>query len=167
MEFHVCALDELISYIGKLKPTHVLTVIEKDHKIDLSMAWCVLEHKVVNFHDVWHKDADGCPTIEDCREIIDWGRTLPEDAVVLVHCYAGISRSTCATLALMYDNHRIMLEEAAARLVQNRKIAFPNTLMAEHFDALFDLNGEFIRTVHEIRSKSPFLIHTLNDSVNE
>ncbi len=178
MNFHVCALEELSQYIAKHKSSHVLTVIEEEHKVDLSMAWCVEEHKVINFRDVWNRDIDNHPTIDNCREIVNWGRTLPENSSVLVHCYAGISRSTCATLALFYDNLKaargneqemsnernlnwddVCLEEAASRLVQNRPIAFPNPLMAEHFDVLFNLNGKFIETAKNICDKSPFLIY--------
>ena len=161
MKFHVCGIDTLMETIFRNKVTHVLSLIEKEVTVDLSKCFSVQEHKIINFRDVWAKDAAGAPTIEQCKEILDWGDTLPEDAVVLVHCYAGISRSTCATLALMYQRGSIRNNEnhqERRELVLIRPIAFPNTLMAEYFDQLLVAYGAFKRDVEVIRENSPFAL---------
>ena len=167
MNFYVCGIQELMETIFRNKITHVLTLIEKEVTVDLSKCWSVENHKIINFQDVWNKDGNAAPTIENCKEVLEWGKTLPQDANVLIHCYAGISRSTCGAFALMYQNacqevdqnHKIeCLRSTAKELVRIRPIAFPNTLMAEYFDQLFVTYGAFKREVELIREQSPFLL---------
>lgn len=175
MEFKVCGLDTLDRDIQLFQPTHVLTVIEKDEVPALRNAWSVVDHKIVTFRDIDDDSNPTAPTLEDCMEIVNWGRTLPRDAKVLVHCMAGISRSTCATLALMYDEYicyantivdnsdkEVILGLITDKIVNIRKIAFPNLLMAKYFDQCFDLKGRFVETVKNIRGSSTFLLQLRN-----
>lgn len=170
MNFKVCGLDTIDQVLRDSQPTHVLSVIEKSATPDLTQAWSVQDHKVVNFHDIITPLHPGAPTIDDCREILRWGKTLPEDAKVLVHCMVGISRSTCSALALMYlealnnpdewaapEYGPLAIDSLGDILVENRPIAYPNLLMAEYFDELFQLRGAFINKVKKIRAASPFL----------
>ena len=165
MEFHVCGLDTLRQDLAKFQPTHVLSVIEKEHTPDLSnFAWSVQDHKVVNFHDVFNPNAIGAPTKDDCAKIYSWIVQLPLDAKVLVHCMAGISRSTASMFMIILFNSIVVnpflefsehLKIAKKKLVEVRKIAFPSPLMAKYFDELALAQGELVKTIEEIRKESP------------
>lgn len=93
-------------------------------------------------------DGDG-PTEDDVRQIIDAAQSLAsQTGRVVIHCQAGISRSSAAAVIL----HAILLgegneAEAVSRVVMQRPIARPNRLMIEIADRLLGRNGKLVRAV--------------------
>lgn len=51
---------------------------------------------------------------------------ISEGGGVLVHCAAGVSRSTALTLAYMMREHRMTLREALSAMRERRPIVWPN-----------------------------------------
>lgn len=93
-------------------------------------------------------DASG-PTENDVRQIIDAAQPLVNrSGRVLIHCQAGISRSSAAAVIL----YAILLGEgneaqAVSRVVTQRPIAHPNRRMIELADRLLGRDGNLIRAV--------------------
>jgi predicted protein tyrosine phosphatase len=95
------------------------------------------------------------PTKEQAARILEWGKSLPDDACVVVHCYAGVSRSTASGLALwLQSNGTEHVAEAEAWLLAHRPRAVPNPLLAKHFDDLLGMNGEFVNLCERISEQS-------------
>lgn len=91
------------------------------------------------------------PIMEGMLESID--RFLADDRckTILVHCFAGVSRSTAAALTvLLRDGWSV--KDAAEYVFKIRPIADPNRLMLGYIDQMFDLHGE----LHEIVSRLIF-----------
>jgi predicted protein tyrosine phosphatase len=84
------------------------------------------------------------PSREHVQEIIDFGRTI-EGGHLLVHCQAGISRSTAATLMVLALNsapsHAKELDELVRRARPTVRVR-PNDLMLEYADDILDWGGE-------------------------
>ena len=93
-------------------------------------------------------DDDG-PTEGDVRKIIAAAHELAnQKGRVLIHCQAGISRSSAAAVIL----YAILLgpgkeAEAVAKVVAQRPIAHPNRKMIELADRLLERGGELVRAV--------------------
>jgi predicted protein tyrosine phosphatase len=69
---------------------------------------------------------------------------------VLIHCYAGISRSTAAALTLCVQ-HNLGRERDAARLLRRRAPhAQPNRLMIGLADRMLGCQGRLTSAVQEI-----------------
>jgi predicted protein tyrosine phosphatase len=70
---------------------------------------------------------------------------------MLVHCWAGISRSTAAafiTLCALNEDHP---EDELARLVRARgSHAHPNKLMVRHADTLLERGGRMVAAVEAL-----------------
>ncbi|HEV7919635.1 MAG TPA: hypothetical protein VGR02_02475 [Thermoanaerobaculia bacterium] len=79
----------------------------------------------------------------DVQRIIDAARTLAaRPGRVLIHCAAGISRSSAAAFII----HTVLLgagreDEALARVLEQRPIAKPNRRMLEIADRLLERGG--------------------------
>lgn len=111
-------------------------------------------HKVVQFGDTVHEDNG--PSYADVVELIEFGAGVPK---LLVHCHAGISRSTATAWGVavangvdplsaflsLRENHP--LETGVFRSAK-RPFA-PNLLIVKHLDAYFKLGS----TLREIRNK--------------
>lgn len=93
-------------------------------------------------------DADG-PTEDDVRQIIDAAQPLlGRSGRVIIHCQAGISRSSAAAVIL----YAILLGEgneadAVRRVVTQRPIAHPNRKMIELADRLLGRDGKLMSAV--------------------
>lgn len=63
---------------------------------------CLQEVLYMQFADVECKGHPDCILEEDGQEIYRWAKSLPDDALVIVHCRAGRSRSSATAAALAY-----------------------------------------------------------------
>jgi predicted protein tyrosine phosphatase len=97
---------------------------------------------ILHFDDLWQDTAINAPTIYDCQQIVEWARNRPNNFLI-VHCTAGISRSTAAAIAILFDSSRNIKStiDYVLRLVPR---ASPNTLMLQHFDTLLRAKGEIV-----------------------
>ena len=86
-------------------------------------------------------------TENDIRAIISLAEQLrSESGTLLIHCEAGVSRST-ATALIIYACWlgRGGEDEAMRRVIAQRPCAIPNRRMVALADKLLDLNGSLLR----------------------
>ena len=104
--------------------------------------------------DVEGVDETAAPSRPAIEAILTWGRRLPADARLLVHCEAGQARSPAAALALLAQALGVGREDEAARLVYAaRGIAAPNRLMVRLVDEALGCEGRLIAAAD---SRSPW-----------
>ena len=87
------------------------------------------EKLVLWFHDSIDKrfEGDVLPSKEDVEKIIAFARTLSRDDDVIVHCNAGVSRSSCSAFIIEFIRSG-SIEEALNIL--DPQWHYPNILMA-------------------------------------
>lgn len=157
----ISSCDDAPRYILTHNITHVLTLINKDR--DLQAVSQVMNRRIwktLYFRDLLTSKNVDSPTEDHCRQILEFGKTLKSDARLLVHCEAGVSRSSCAALALLAQKNGtdwISLQECKNELWDIRPVASPNMLMAKYFDKLLDCGGRFERIAKRINQDAPML----------
>ena len=102
----------------------------------------------LRFHDVIDANP-GCipPQRPDVEQLLSFGRDLANAKAghLLVHCHAGVSRSTAAaTLIVAQVRPDRPAEEALQTVVRRRPRAWPNLRILELGDALLDRRGEIV-----------------------
>ena len=163
----VCGIDELAEQCAA-RPTHVLSILDPDRAVPEAFG-TFGEHKKLElrFHDNIDPMPDQTmPMPEHVAAVLAFGRDLmaepPEDAHLLVHCHAGISRST-ASMALILAQARpdLSAEAILAEVLRIRDKAWPNLRMLEMGDAMLGRGGSFPAAAHPIYARQleirPFL----------
>lgn len=107
------------------------------------------QHLRLTFHDVV-ADAHGLegPKLRDAERLITFIRDWDRSAPMLIHCWAGISRSTAAAFtALCLLRPTESEEDLAQELRAASPSATPNRLIVSQVDGLLGRNGRMIEAV--------------------
>src|SRR5687768_18426750 len=99
----ICGLDELPGHCAA-GVTHALSILDPEWPDpELFAVHPSCERLVLRFHDIIDPSPGMiAPTHAHMEAILAFGRVLPEgEAHLLIHCHAGISRSTAAAAALL------------------------------------------------------------------
>ncbi|HYC64835.1 MAG TPA: protein-tyrosine phosphatase family protein [Reyranellaceae bacterium] len=150
----ICGIPELHLH-AKSSVSHVLSIIDThepkpmalDHYLDV-------DHELVRFDDIVaeYPGFEAC-TPQHMERILKFGERAHEkaDGHVLVHCHAGVSRSTAAAAILMAQFAPGEEEAAFLRLLTLRKHGWPNTRMVEFADKILDRRGAMMEGLKAYR----------------
>jgi predicted protein tyrosine phosphatase len=144
--FAICGLDELIGHQGR-GVTHILSILDPEWPDpEAFQAYDPHFRATLRFHDAIEPGPDILlPQKADVEAILTFGRDAAEAGGLLIHCHAGISRSTAATLMILAQAHPNEGEdELAERLLQTRPQSWPNSRMINFADGLLDRNGRLM-----------------------
>jgi predicted protein tyrosine phosphatase len=152
----VCGIDELDEH-GEARVSHVLSILDPGWPVPTAFgAFGEHERLELRFHDVI-EDQPGMisPRLEDVESLLAFGRDLatepPPDAHLLVHCHAGVSRSTAAMAVILAQALPASPAEAVFdELLRIRPGAWPNLRIVELADALLDRHGELVAAAHGV-----------------
>lgn len=103
------------------------------------------EHLVMKFEDVDFAESTlALPREEHVAAALDFGRRH-RDSTMLIHCKAGIARSTALALAIIADRLGEGREkDAVAEMLAVRPEAVPNLLILSMADDLLGRNGALV-----------------------
>ncbi len=151
----VCGVGDL-SHRRKEHFTHIISIWDSGahgHMEDIQTRMTsYFPNAVVHyaFFDDVERSTDG--TLSPCRdrlgEILDFASAAGSDARLLIHCFAGISRSTAVAFAVLCQAAGVGHERAVFELLKRiRPQLVPNRLIAHMADGLLDRDGAMQRIV--------------------
>ena len=169
MEIIVCPLSRAPEIARERKPSHAISLLDPGTAFPTLHGLASHRHFQLGIHDV-EVELDGHDVCNPHRMraildfVSDWDRAEP----MLIHCYAGISRST-ATAYITACMHNPDIEESAIAdaLRQASATASPNRRFIALADAALGRGGRMSAAVeaigrgppwHEIGEASPFAL---------
>lgn len=133
-------------------PSHLVTLLSPEHMIDTPAGFDPARHLRLSVNDVADAFmADMPPARHHVEQLLRFGRGWDAKAPMLVHCWAGISRSTAAAYILLCDRLGPGKEEQIARHLRAvAPHAFPNPLLVSHADIVLGRGGRMVEAVKAI-----------------
>lgn len=155
MKILVCDRTKVSRMTSKHGVTHVLSLLDPRKRPFLHPTtnpytnWLLL-----HFEDNLTAEEHNSPQRWHVERFLDWGKKLPDDAVLLVHCEAGVSRSTAAALALLVQFHGVdKIDECVQLLLDVRPFACPNCLISQMADDILGCGGKLFAASEQIVEK--------------
>lgn len=142
MKVFVCSRSSVSKTSKRLGITHVLSLLDPGKRPFLHPSTDRKNWLLMHFEDNLDETDINSPTREHVSHFLNWARSLPSDAVLLVHCEAGVSRSTAAALAILVQHHGAdKLEDCVKLLLDVRPEACPNPIITKFADEQLGCNG--------------------------
>ena len=147
---------ELEEAVRKHRPSHVLSVLA-DPFVETPFGIAPERHLRVSVDDIDAPHEEFvAPQSDHIADIIAFGRDWNFRQPFLVHCWAGISRSTAAAFILLNDIHGPGHEGHIAKGLRfHVPHAMPNRLMVAHADQLLGRRGRMIGAVEDMAEPNP------------
>jgi predicted protein tyrosine phosphatase len=149
---YVCPLSRLAETVERTGARHIVTLINNDTLVTRPAEIELANHLQIGVHDIC-EPAEGmiCPDETHIGGYLDFIRRWDRVAPIIVHCYAGVSRSTAAAFSAFCEL-RPDIEEAeiARRLRQRSPEATPNARIVSVADSILARGGRMVRAVEEI-----------------
>ena len=149
---HVCPLSQIPAVVRASGARSLVTLIGEGTEVPRPHEIEEARHLYVAMSDiVLAVDGEILPSDTHVATLVDFVRRWDRVAPLVIHCYAGISRSTAAAFiaTCLLDERRSELQ--IARELRNRSpTATPNKLMVEIADRLLERDGRMIEAVRSI-----------------
>jgi predicted protein tyrosine phosphatase len=134
------------------RPSHMVTLLSPDHMIETPAGFPRDRHLRLGMNDVVDVSAgDTPPEQAHVERLLAFSRTWNAEDPLLVHCWAGISRSMAATYIILCDRLGRGSELFAAKAIRARAAhAYPNALLVRHADELLGRQGRMVEAIKSI-----------------
>jgi predicted protein tyrosine phosphatase len=148
----VCPLSQVAASVSSSGATHLISLLDRDTPVSRPESIPVKNHLFLEINDI-SEPMDGMVLADErhVRALIDFVRTWDGLHPMVIHCYAGISRSTAAAfIALCVARPDRRERDIATRLRTASSFATPNRRLVMLADQLLGRDGRMVAAVAEI-----------------
>lgn len=149
---HVCALSRLSETVAATGARHVVTLINVGTPVTRPASIAEADHLFVGISDITDAlDGHVLPDEAHVQRLLDFVRAWPREQPLVLHCYAGISRSTAAAFIAACALRPDRDEAGIARALREASpSATPNRRLVAVADALLGREGRMVAAVAAI-----------------
>ena len=149
---HVCSLAALPVTVQRVGASHVLTVMANVDQVQRPASVLPANHLKVQMDDITEQvDGFVAPSKAHVEQVLNFVRGWDRTAPLVIHCYAGVSRSTASAFAAVcaLNPHRDELV-IARKIREASPIASPNRLIVGLADKVLGRGGRMLRALDEM-----------------
>jgi predicted protein tyrosine phosphatase len=148
MKLVVCSLEAAPRLAMEHKPSHVISLLSPESQ------WPVfagVDQLRLSLNDiVMVTPGLVAPGINDASRLVSFIHAWDRKQPMLIHCWAGISRSTAAAYSAMCVLRGESEDDLAQELRALSPSATPNRLLIKHVDALLGRDGRMSAAIERI-----------------
>jgi predicted protein tyrosine phosphatase len=149
---HVCSLARLHETVEDTGARHVVSLLGDEFRVERPAAIAPENHLWLRLHDI-STPLDGyiIPEQEHIADLLDFVRRWDRRAPLVVHCFAGISRSTASAFASVCALNPQRDEASIAQALRRASpTATPNGRIVSLADRLLGRQGRMIAAIQTI-----------------
>ena len=149
---HVCSFARLYSTVKTTGARHVVTLLGVEDRVDRPPGILEPNHLFLRVHDISEpRDGHVAPDATHVEDLLKFVRGWDCAAPLVVHCWAGISRSTAAAFVSVCALRPERDEQEIAWAIRRASpTATPNSRIVSFADELLGRNGRMIAAVAAI-----------------
>lgn len=149
---YVCSLSKLQETTEETGAKSLVTLISGGTPVERPASIASDDHLFLAFNDIV-EPMEGLtpPAAEHVKALIDFGHNWKREAPMIVHCWAGISRSTAGAYIIGCARNPDLDEEALAQdLRAASPSATPNARLVAFADEILGRDGRMVRAIRNI-----------------
>jgi predicted protein tyrosine phosphatase len=163
---HVCSVDRLPDVAASSGARTLVTLLRENHLVDRPQTIAPARYLRLSFNDII-EPREGLALVQGTHvaALIDFVQRWDRQEPLLIHCFAGVSRSTAgAYITACLLQPQVSEAEWAARLRNASPTATPNARVIALADALLKREGRMISAIAaigrgaECHSGEPFFL---------
>jgi predicted protein tyrosine phosphatase len=149
---HVCSFGAVAETVLQHKASRLLTCLHDDFLLETPELIKPHDHLRLVMHDIAEPLPEHVAPNEDhIAQIIDFALTWGGEGPMVVHCWAGISRSTAAAFtALCAINPDASERAIAVAMREASPTAYPNRLIVRLADRALGRDGRMVSAIEAI-----------------
>src|SRR3954463_12738699 len=149
---HVCSLARLYDTVEETGALHIVTLLKDTDRVPRPKTILEANHLVLGMDDISvAMDGYVIPCDDHVTRLIGFVRGWDRAKPLVVHCYAGISRSTAAAYVAACALNAQRSELAIAQELRRASAtATPNARIVSLADRLLDRNGRMVAAIESI-----------------
>ena len=154
---HVCSLSRLHATVDETGARHIVTLLRVVERVQRPTHIAPENHLVLAIDDITAPmDGYTAPAHEHVQRLIDFVTAWDRQAPMVVHCFAGISRSTAgAYVAACALNPKRDEMQIAWDIRRASRTAQPNARIVSIADRLLKRDGRMVRAIDAIGVGDP------------
>lgn len=149
---HVCPLSAVPQVVARHNASHLMTCLQDEILVETPRSIHPDRHLRLHIHDIAEPLLGYTePGETHVRQLIDFALDWGGHGPMVVHCWAGISRSTAAAYtALCAINPEVPEDLIASRLRAASPTAYPNRLIIRLADQALGRKGRMVGAIDRI-----------------
>jgi predicted protein tyrosine phosphatase len=149
---HVCSLSRLYATVDETKARHIVTLLRLVERVQRPSHIAAENHLVLPVDDITTPtEGYTVPGEEHVSRLIDFVGKWDRAAPMVVHCFAGISRSSAAAFVAACTLNPNRDEMKIAQAIRGAsRTAQPNARIVTIADRLLKREGRMVRAIERI-----------------
>src|SRR4051812_20360577 len=149
---HVCSLSRLYETVETSGASHVVTLLRNTDQVVRPTIIVEQNHLILSMDDIIEElDGYEAPAQEHVSRLVEFAGGWDRAAPLVVHCYAGISRSTAGAYVMACAlNPKRDEAQIAKALRAASPTAMPNARIVSLADQFLGRKGRMVRAIETI-----------------
>jgi predicted protein tyrosine phosphatase len=145
----VTPLSSLADALSAHAPSHLITLLSPENMIDTPPGFPAAMHLKLGINDIVDPLAGTAPPArQHVDALLQFSRGWDAKQPLLIHCWAGISRSMGSAFTILCDRLGPGNEDRIARAMRERAPhAQPNRLLVRHADEALGRGGKMLQAL--------------------